>query len=280
MVYLVKKYLDELEIELKIRGFSKRTLDTYFINVRLFLNQLKKDAKDTSENDIRLYFAELIADKQLSPRSVAVKKASLKFFYEEVLDKKIINLKTPKIPKSIPIFLTKNEIKQLFNSSSSKKSLLIMKLLYSTGLRVSECVNLKILDIELDEGVGWVRSGKGNKDRAIFFPESLSSELKKYIQTISESEKYLFPGRNNGHLSTRNIQKIISLAAKKAGISKRVTAHKLRHSFATHNLDRGVDIRIIQELLGHSDLSTTQIYTHVSKEQLKRVKNVLDELEN
>jgi len=84
----VKKYLDELEIELKIRGFSKRTLDTYFINVRLFLNQLKKDAKDTSENDIRLYFAELIADKQLSPRSVAVKKASLKFFYEEVLDKK------------------------------------------------------------------------------------------------------------------------------------------------------------------------------------------------
>ena len=276
----MKKYLDKLEIELKLRGFSKRTLDTYFINVRLFLKQLKKDAKNTSEDDIKLYFAELIANKQLSPRSIAVKKASLKFFYEEVLDKKIINLKTPKIPKSIPVFLTKEEIKRLFDASSSKKSLLMMKLLYSTGLRVSECVNLKISDLELDEGVGWVRGGKGDKDRAIFFPESLSNELKKYILTLSENELHLFPGGHNGHLSTRNIQKIINLAAKKAGISKNVTAHKLRHSFATHNLDKGVDIRIIQELLGHSDLSTTQIYTHVSKEQLKKEKNVLDELED
>lgn len=276
----MKKYLDKLEIELKLRGFSKRTLDTYFTNVRLFLNQLNKDAKETSEDDIKLYFAELIANKRLSPRSIAVKKASLKFFYEEVLNKKIINLKTPKIPKSIPVFLTKEEIKRLFDSSSSKKSLLIMKLLYSTGLRVSECVNLKISDLELEEGVGWVRSGKGDKDRAIFFPLSLSNELKNYILTLSETEQYLFPGGQNGHLSTRNIQKIINLAAKKAGISKKVTAHKLRHSFATHNLDKGVDIRIIQELLGHSDLSTTQIYTHVSKEQLKKVKNVLDELED
>ncbi len=276
----MEKYLDKLEIELKLRGFSKRTLDTYLTNVRIFLNQLKKDAKETSENDIKLYFAELISNNLLSPRSIAVKKASLKFFYEEVLDKKIINLKTPKIPKSLPVFLTKEEIKRLFCASSAKKSLLIMKLLYSTGLRVSECVNLKISDLELAEGVGWVRKGKGNKDRAIFFPKLLSEELNKYIQTLSENEQYLFPGRNSEHLSTRNIQKIINLAAKKAGISKKVTAHNLRHSFATHNLDRGVDIRIIQELLGHSDLSTTQIYTHVSKEQLKKVKNVLDELEN
>ena len=276
----MKKYLDKLEIELKIRGFSKRTLDTYLANVKLFLNQLNKDAKETSEDDIKIYFAELIANRQLSPRSIAVKKASLKFFCEEILDKKIINLKTPKIPKSIPVFLTKEEIKKLFNASSSKKSLLIMKLLYSTGLRISECVNLKISDLELDEGVGWVREGKGDKDRAIFFPESLSSELKKYIQILSENEQYLFPGKNGGHLSTRNIQKIINLAAKKAKISKEVTAHKLRHSFATHNLDKGVDIRIIQELLGHSDLSTTQIYTHVSKEQLKKIKNIIDELEN
>jgi len=275
----VKKYLDKLEIELKLRGFSKRTLNTYFTNVRLFLNQLTKNPEETTEDDIKLYFANLIANNLLSPRSIAVKKASLKFFYEEVLGKKIINLKTPKIPKSIPVFLTKDEIKKLFIASSSKKSLLIMKLLYSTGLRVSECVNLKTSDLEIEEGVGWVRRGKGDKDRAIFFPKSLGRDLNKYIQTLSETEQYLFPGGDKGHLSTRNIQKIINLAAKKAKIPKRVTAHKLRHSFATHNLDKGVDIRIIQELLGHSDLSTTQIYTHVSKEQLKKVKNVLDELE-
>jgi len=276
----VEKYLDRLEIELKLRGFSKRTINTYFTNVKLFLSQLKKDAKETMEEDIKLYFAELIANGRLSPRSIAVKKASLKFFYEEILNKKIINLKTPKIPKSIPVFLTRDEIKSLFNSASSKKSLLIMRLIYSTGLRVSECVNLKIGDLELDEGIGWVRRGKGAKDRAIFFSKLLIDELKKYIQTLAESEIYLFPSRDGWHLSTRNIQKIIKLAAKKAKIPKKVTAHKLRHSFATHNLDKGVDIRIIQELLGHSDLSTTQIYTHVSKEQLKKVKNVLDELEN
>ena len=276
----MEKYLDRLEIELKLRGFSKRTINTYFTNVKLFLSQLKKDAKETMEEDIKLYFAELIANGRLSPRSIAVKKASLKFFYEEILNKKIINLKTPKIPKSIPVFLTRDEIKSLFNSASSKKSLLIMRLIYSTGLRVSECVNLKIGDLELDEGIGWVRRGKGAKDRAIFFSKLLIDELKKYIQTLAESEIYLFPSRDGWHLSTRNIQKIIKLAAKKAKIPKKVTAHKLRHSFATHNLDKGVDIRIIQELLGHSDLSTTQIYTHVSKEQLKKVKNVLDELEN
>ena len=150
-----------------------------------------------------------------------------------------------------------------------------MRLIYSTGLRVSECVNLKIGDLELDEGIGWVRRGKGAKDRAIFFSKLLIDELKKYIQTLAESEIYLFPSRDGWHLSTRNIQKIIKLAAKKAKIPKKVTAHKLRHSFATHNLDKGVDIRIIQELLGHSDLSTTQIYTHVANRDIKRLAELL-----
>ena len=153
-----------------------------------------------------------------------------------------------------------------------------MRLLYSTGLRVSECVNLKINELELESNMGWVRSGKGSKDRAFFLSDKLSQEIKKYLQTLDETEEYLFPGKN-GHLTARNVQKIISNTAKLAKIPKKVTAHKLRHSFATHNLDAGVDIRIIQELLGHSDLSTTQIYTHVSKEQLKKVKNVLDDIE-
>ncbi|MCD4759610.1 tyrosine-type recombinase/integrase, partial [archaeon] len=140
-----------------------------------------------------------------------------------------------------------------------------------------ECVGLKLTDLELDDDEGWVRSGKGNKDRAFFLSEKLSSEIKKYIQTLDESEIYLFPGKN-GHLTTRNVQRIIKNTAKRANIKKKATAHKLRHSFATHNLDKGVSIRLIQELLGHSDLSTTQIYTHTSKEQLKKVKNLLDDL--
>jgi integrase/recombinase XerD len=274
----VENYLKKLEVELKLRGFSQKTLDTYLSNVRLFLDRIKKDPIETEEEDLKLYFAELISDKQLSPRSIAVKKSSIKFFYDNVIGKNIVTFKTPKIPKSIPIFLTKEELRKLFNSTVSKKSLLIMRLLYATGLRVSECVNLKTSDMELKNNIAWVRAGKGGKDRPIFFSDKLSKELERYIQTLDEEEQYLFPGRSNGHLSTRNLQKIISNAAKKAKIPKKVTAHKLRHSFATHNLDKGVDIRIIQELLGHSDLSTTQIYTHVSKEQLKKVKNVLDDI--
>lgn len=150
-----------------------------------------------------------------------------------------------------------------------------MRLIYSTGLRVSECVNLKVSDLELEDSQGWVRSGKGNKDRPIFLSKPLIEELKRYIQTLAENELYLFPGKN-GHISTRNVQYIVKTAAKKAKINKKVSVHKLRHSFATHNLENGVDIRLIQELLGHSDLSTTQIYTKVSHEQLKKIKNVLD----
>ncbi len=274
----MEKYLKKLEVELKLRGFSKKTLDTYISNVRLFLENTKRDPTENKEDDIKLYFAELISDKKLSPRSIAVKKSSIKFFFDNVIKKNIVTFKTPKIPKSIPIFLTKEEIRKLFRATVSKKSLLIMRLLYATGLRVSECVNLKIADLELKNNIAWVRSGKGGKDRPIFFSEKLSKELEKYIQTLDEKAQYLFPGRDEGHLSARNVQKIITNAARKADISKKVTAHKLRHSFATHNLDKGVDIRIIQELLGHSDLSTTQIYTHVSKEQLKKIKNVLDDI--
>ena len=274
----MENYLKKLEVELKLRGFSKRTVDTYLANVRLFLEKTKRDPIENKEDDLKLYFAELISDRKLSPRSIAIKKSSIKFFYDNVIGKNIVTFKTPKIPKSIPVFLTKEEISKLFKVASSKKSLLIMRLLYATGLRVSECVNLKISDLEIKNNIAWVREGKGGKDRPIFFPEKLSEELRKHIQTLDEKEKYLFPGKDEGHLSTRNIQKIISNISKKAGIPKKVTAHKLRHSFATHNLDKGVDIRIIQELLGHSDLSTTQIYTHVSKEQLKKVKNVLDDI--
>ncbi|MBT3691227.1 tyrosine-type recombinase/integrase [Candidatus Woesearchaeota archaeon] len=274
----MENWLKKLETELKLRGFSERTVESYLSNVKLFLNHSKIESIKITEDHIKEYFAYLVSDQKQSPRSVAVKKAALKFFFEEIMGKKIVNLKTPKIPKSIPIFLTKGEIKRLFDNAQSKKSLLIMRLLYSTGLRVSECVNLKINNLELENKMGWVRYGKGGKDRAFFLSEKLTEEIKKYLQTLDENGDYLFPGRK-GHLTTRNIQKIIANTANLAKINKKVTAHKLRHSFATHNLDAGVDIRIIQELLGHSDLSTTQIYTHVSKEQLKKVKNVLDDIE-
>ena len=150
--------------------------------------------------------------------------------------------------------------------------------MYACGMRVSELINLKIKDLDFDEKTGQIKQAKGKKDRTFNIPSFLINDLKEQAQNQNKKNKeYLFTGPN-GKLSPRNLQKIVSLAGKKAGIKKEVHCHTLRHSFATHLLENGVDIRKIQELLGHADLSTTQIYTHISTEELKKIKSPLDEL--
>jgi integrase/recombinase XerD len=148
-------------------------------------------------------------------------------------------------------------------------------MLYSSGLRVSELVNLKVNDINLNENIGWVRKGKGNKDRLFAVSPQLVSDIKDYLK--DRGNNYIFS--KDKPLTTRNIQKIIKATKTRAGINKKVTPHTLRHSFATHLLENGTDIRIIQALLGHSNLNTTQIYAHVSSEQIKKVQNPLDSLQ-
>ena len=147
-------------------------------------------------------------------------------------------------------------------------------LLYSSGIRLSECIKMKRKDLELDEKIGWVRRGKGAKDRLMILSEKVSKDLTRFLK---ERKGFVFVGRN-GHLSKRLVQKVLADLAGKAGLSKHVHPHMLRHSFATHLLEAGVDIRKIQELLGHADLSTTQIYTKVSTAELKKVRSPLDDL--
>ncbi len=274
----MEKYLKKLEIELKLRGFSEQTIKSYLLNTKLFFEYSEKNPLEITEDDIKEYFAHLISDKKQSPRTIALKRASLKFFFDEVMHRDIVKFKSPKIPKSLPEVLTKEEVKRLIESAPSKKSKLIIRILYSTGLRVSECIKLKINDLDLESLEGWVRAGKGNKDRSFNISKNLAEDIKKYIQTLDENEIYLFPGRNKEHLTSRNIQKIIRIAAKRANIQKKVTPHKLRHSFATHYLEKGVNLREIQEMLGHSDVSTTQVYTKVTRERLKKIPNLLDDL--
>jgi len=263
----------KLETELKLRGFSKETIKTYLMHNRLFLNHIKKPTDKIKEQDIRDYLANLISNQNLKPRSISLKISALKFFYKEILKKDIVNLKSPKIPKSIPKVLAKKEISKLISNAKNLKSKLMIQILYSSGLRVSELVTLKLEDLDLEKNEGWVRSGKGSKDRFFILSNKIIPLIKKHISTLDKEEKYVFPGKN-GHLTTRDVQKIIQNAAAKSKL--KATPHTLRHSFATHLLDEGTDIRLIQELLGHSDLSTTQIYTHVSKEQLKKIKSPLD----
>ncbi len=267
--------MKELVMELKLRGFSPQTVKTYLVQNQHFLDYIKKQPSEMTESDIKEYLGHLISDKKMSMASVALIKASLKFYYDEILKKNIVTLKTPKIARKLPEILTKDEVKRLLTTLKHTKSRIIVKLLYSSGIRLSECLNMKIEDLDLKQKIGWVRAGKGNKDRMFILSEDVKKELINYI---SESRGILFKGSAGRALTPRNIQKMVAKAALNAGIHKRITPHKLRHSFATHLLEAGTDIRIIQELLGHSNLQTTQIYTKVSQEQMRKVKSPLDML--
>lgn len=270
--------LKKLETELKLRGSSPKTVKAYLFQVKAFLQSANKPPESIDIDDVRSYLASLIAGKKMAPASLAVIKAALKFFFHEILKNPILaDLKTPKIPRKLPTVLSKEEVKALIDAAPTNKSRLLIQFLYASGLRVSELANMKIEDLELTKRMGWVRKGKGSKDRMFILSESLVKSLSSYMQEHSLKSGPLFPGEE-GFMSTRNIQEILKRTAEKTSIQKIVTPHKLRHSFATHLLEAGTDIRIIQELLGHSNLQTTQIYTHVTTEQLRKVKSPLDNL--
>ena len=265
--------LNKLRDELKIRGFSQLTVRNYCFFVDKFLKKTNKNTSDLNEDDVRSYLASLFDTKSKNTIMLAI--ASLKFFYTQILGKDSFSIKTPKKDKKLPEVLTKEEIKKLIDSADNVKSRLIISLLYSSGLRVSELVNLKLNDLNLDEKTGWVRKGKGNKDRLFTIAANLAEKLKEYLSG-KENFKYVFS--KDKPLTTRNIQKIIKGLRQRTGINKKVTPHTLRHSFATHLLEQGTDIRLIQTLLGHSSLNTTQVYTHISSEQIKKVKNPFEGL--
>jgi len=270
--------LNKAIIELKLRGSSQKTIKTYsfFINKYFeYLNQ-KSATKELSSDTARAFLAHLINERQISIKSMVLAKAALKFLFEDVLKNPIDLPKRIQIPKSLPVVLTKEEVQKLLSALKNPKHVLLLELLYSSGMRVSEVVNLKVKDFELDAGIGWIRSGKGAKDRFFIIPEKLKPKLSEFFKD-RKPEDYVFSGVNEKY-SVRTVQAIVSKAAKLANINKKISPHTLRHSFATHLLEAGVDIRKIQELLGHADLSTTQIYTKVSAKELKKIKSPLDML--
>jgi len=272
-----KEFLEKLEIELKISKNSEYTLRNYVNYNKILFDFTKKNPEDMTEDDVKKYIAEKL-DKN-SSSSVILFLSALKYAYSNILKKDMtINIKRPKREKRFPTVLTKDEIKKLFEVLGTKKSKLMVSLMYACGMRVSELTNLKIENFDFEERIGYIRQAKGKKDRIFNIPSFLFRDLKRQAEKQnSENKEYLFTGLK-GKLSSRNLQKIVSRAAQRAGIKKDVHCHTLRHSFATHLLENNTDIRKIQELLGHADLSTTQIYTHISTEELKKIKSPIDSL--
>lgn len=271
--------LNKLEIELKIRGMSKTTIDTYVRLTRKFFEYANKRYTHITEEDIKTYQAYLMYEKKINAKTINLILSSLKFFFGEIIGKDITaKIKRPKFERKIPITLSKEEIKKLLESIKNIKHRLLLEIMVSSGLRVSECVSLKVEDIDLEEKTIHIKSGKGGKDRKTIMSESVVNLMKNYLENKKNDSNFVFNKKNGNHVTTKLPQLVIKRAASDAGIKKSISCHSLRHSFATHLLNEGVDIRFIQVLLGHSDISTTQIYTKVSVEQIKKIKNPFDKI--
>lgn len=204
---------------------------------------------------------------------------AIKFYFEQVLhyEKLFFEIPRPKKPAQVPKVISTKDIKKLFDVTLNAKHNLMLKLCYGMGLRVSEIVNIKITDIDSETMQVFIEKAKGKKDRYANLPESILQQLREYYK-IYKPEKYLFEGQYGGLYSTRSAQKVFKDALKKARVNKEIGIHGLRHSFATHLLESGTDVKFIQELLGHNDIKTTMRYIHVSKQSLKNVKSPLDNL--
>ena len=265
-----------LERELKIRGLSRKTIKAYLLYNRIFIEWVKKSPRDVGQEDVKRYLEHLV-DHGSAASTVNVAINALKFYYAQILRRKFFfDIKHAKKSKYLPTVLSKDEAKRLLACIKNAKHYCIAALLYGAGLRVGEVVRIRMQDIDAGRGLLKVYQGKGKKDRYTLLPKQIMPHLEAQFK-LKSPDAYLFSGvRGEGHLTERSAEAIVQDAARKAGIAKPVSCHTLRHSFATHLLEAGTDIRYIQELLGHAKLATTQIYTKVSSQALGAIKSPLD----
>lgn len=269
--------LFSLKREMKIRKYSFKTIKSYLSINRYFLIFTKKYPKQIENQDIKKYLFYLANEKNLSSASINQAINALRFYYGRILKQNFIyDLKRPKKDKLLPKVLSREEVNHLFNVPMNIKHKLILMLAYSSGLRVSEIVKMKISDVDTKRNVLFIRKAKGRKDRQSLLSVKFLKLLDIYLKS-EQPKVFLFESKySRKNMSIRTVQRIFENAKKKSNIIKDVSIHNLRHSFATHLLENGTDIRFIQEFLGHESIRTTEIYTHVSKTIFTQIKSPLD----
>ena len=257
----VEVYLEKLGEELALRKYSRQTARSYSFVVRNFVE---------SGLEPRAFLLRYTDKSRSSIRSVYF---ALKFFYEHVLRQKFDEqIPLAKNKGKLPIVLSKEEVQAMIESTTNLKHRLLLIFLYYTGMRLNEVINLGWEDIDFDRCIIHLKVAKGDKERVVFLHE----KLKQFIDYFHLKKEGIVFVPNLGKIyNKRTVQLIVKQAARRAGIKKRVTPHTLRHSFATHLLEGGADIRHIQKLLGHANLQTTQIYTHVANKEIKRLADLL-----
>ena len=268
--------------DMQLRRLSARTIKTYVHHVANFAAFFHKSPEELGPEEIRQYQLYLVEEKKASWATFNQAVCALRFLYRVTLSK---NWAIPHIPYSkkervLPVVLSLEEVGQLLQSVTSLKFRAVLTTAYAAGLRLSEVISLHVSDIDSSRMLIRVRQGKGRKDRYVMLSPVLLEILRRYWRAARPTD-YLFPGQKKGqHLNPSSVQKACRQAVKEAGLKKHVTVHTLRHCFATHLLEAGTDIRLIQLLLGHANLRTTQIYTHVSPQRAQEVVSPLDRITN
>ena len=263
----MSKLRDDFIVQLKLQGLSDKTIEGYLDNMKGITRYFKKSPLELKTEDIQKYLYHLLEDRKLAKSSVQRTLAALKKFYKLMLPGSTImdSFQSIKYKNKLPQVLSKEQIKKIIDATPSMKAKAIVMVLYSAGIRLRECINLKIVDIESAQKRIRIENGKGEVDRYTVLSTQTLNVLRDYFDGY-RPQTYHFNGRN-GPLCQRSVEKIVSNAGNKAAIGKPVHPHVLRHSFATHLVENGADLRVVQQMLGHESILTTEIYTHVDSEK-------------
>ncbi len=272
--YALKRYMEQL----KLKGYSPNTIKTYSTEFAQLLKTIKNHSVDElSPEKLRSYFLYCIDTLKLSENLIHSRMNAVKFYFEQILHREnfFMEIPRPKKPSILPKAISSQDIKKMLEVLDNPKHQLLLKMCYGMGLRVSELTNLKITDIDSKRMQVLVSCGKGKKDRYVVLPESVLEQLRMYYKEY-KPQNYLFEGHYGGQYSVRSVQQVFKDTMKKAKINKKVGVHSLRHSYATHLIEQGTDIRFVQELLGHHNIKTTMIYTNLTDQTKRKIKSPLD----
>lgn len=267
--------LQRTKRELKIRNYSPKTIKSYLYGLREYFSFKGEKLIELDQENIRNFLLHC-ERKHISPQSRNLFLNAIKFYYRNVeRNPQKIGIQSARTPNSLPVVLSRNEVNKILESLKNTKHKLLLSLAYGAGLRVSEVISLKVQDLDFGELTIHIKQAKGQKDRISVLPQKLVNDLKNLIAGKAMDD-VVFTSERGGMLTTRTAQKVFKNALQKSGIKKNATFHSLRHSFATHLLENGVDIRYVQELLGHQNIRTTQRYTQVTNPILKNIKSPLN----
>ncbi len=272
----LQKFIHQLEL----KAYSQNTIRLYVQEFSSLLVLLRNVSVDTlSPERLKDYFLYVLKKDKLKEQTMNSKINAIKFYFEQVLHRPrmFFDIPRPKKPQTLPKMLSKPQVVKLFSVVKNPKHLMLLKLCYGMGLRVSEIVNLRIEDIDGATKRVLIAGAKGKKDRYVQLPESILEDLRLYYKE-HKPKKWLFEGAYGGQYSIRSVQAVFKSAMQKANINKTIGIHGLRHSYATHLIESGADIRYLKELLGHNSIKTTQIYTHVTDLSIAKIKSPLDDL--